>query len=525
MDKLNRIGRVEISFFLCGLMVVCWLFIVPRVLARTYDFDEGLDAVTEGLVSENSGILKNKKVAVFGIIESKSGKKWLISSHIEDGIVDALVNNGCRVIERRRIQDVIKREIKETTDLWFDQDQVAQFGKLVGADIVVTGSYVLWGQGMVKISIRAINVADGEIVAADKVKIFTDRIASLLKSEEDGKHPKEPDVSLGKSVVEPSREESKATLAVNTNVTDAKVLYEGIWTRSENGKIVDVLKLNRVGFEYTATFHTSMDGPAYSTAAGSSNQNILILTSKTARNTKVVIKATVEKNTLRYSSYNEDGSSRFTGEFSRVIPPDQMIFKNVFSGVQAAYVDVRHYQTPQLYLFKDTHYERYDLFASMSIGLNKITKGYPGIAFETIDAAYVDARNSESPQLYLFSGVRYCRYDIRANKMVGVNTIKNGYPGLPFKTIDAAYVDSRNLGKPKLYLFSGSRYARYDILNDRYEGSNDIAKGYPGVTFKFIDAAYVDVSKPEGPQLYLFSGSNYARYDIRTDRIIEINTN
>ena len=204
---------------------------------------------------------------------------------------------------------------------------------------------------------------------------------------------------------------------------------------------------------------------------------------------------------------------------------DQVISKNSFTNVQAAYVDMWHYQTPQLYLFKDTHYERYDLFASMSIGLNKITKGYPGITFETIDAAYVDARNSESPQLYLFSGVRYCRYDIRANKMVGVNTIKNGYPGLPFKTIDAAYVDSRNLGKPKLYLFSGSRYARYDILNDRYKGSNDIAKGYPGVTFKFIDAAYVDVSKPEGPQLYLFSGSNYARYDICTDKIIEINTN
>jgi len=56
---------------------------------------------------------------------------------------------------------------------WFDQARMAQFGKLVGADFVVTGRYVLWGQGTLKISVRAINVADGEIVAADKVKILT----------------------------------------------------------------------------------------------------------------------------------------------------------------------------------------------------------------------------------------------------------------------------------------------------------------------------------------------------------------
>ncbi len=183
-------GKVPINFLFWGLTVLCCLFIAPKVSAKTYDFDEGLEAVTKGLISENREILRKKKIAVFGIIESKSGKKWEISSHIEDGIVDALVKNGCRVIERRRIQDVIQKEIKKSTDLWFDQARVAQFGKLVGADFVVTGSYVLWGQGMLKISVRAINVADGEIAAADKVKIHTDRIANLLKSKEAEKHLK-----------------------------------------------------------------------------------------------------------------------------------------------------------------------------------------------------------------------------------------------------------------------------------------------------------------------------------------------
>ena len=200
MSANNRSGKVSINFLLWGLTALLWLSVVPNVSAQTYDFDEGLEALTNGLVSENRGILKNKKIAVFGIIESKSGKKWEVSSHIEDGIVDVLVNHGYRVIERRRIQDVIQKEIKKSTDLWFDQARVAQFGKLVGADFVVTGRYVLWGQGMLKISIRAINVADGEIVAADKVKVHTDRIASLLKSEEKKKRVKVAKVSPEKPV-------------------------------------------------------------------------------------------------------------------------------------------------------------------------------------------------------------------------------------------------------------------------------------------------------------------------------------
>ena len=227
MSATNRLGKVPIKFLLWGLIAIWGLFVVPKVSAQTYDFEEGLEVVTKGLISKNRESLKNKKIAVFGIIESRSKKKWEVSSHIEDGIVDALVNNGYRVIERRRIQDVIKKEIKKVTDQWFDQARVAQFGKLVGADFVVTGRYVLWGQGMLKISIRAINVADGEIVAADKVKVHTDRIANLLKSEEKKKHLKVAKVSPEKPVVKPATEERKTTLSINANVSDAKVLVDG----------------------------------------------------------------------------------------------------------------------------------------------------------------------------------------------------------------------------------------------------------------------------------------------------------
>ena len=187
--RICKICTIPVKMFVLGLVVSWYIVIAPEAIAQTYDFDEGIEVLTQGLISRNKEALKHKKIAVLGIIESKSKKKWEISSHIEDGIVDVLVNSGYTVIERRRVDDVIKKEIKKTTDLWFDEAQVAQFGKLVGADIVVTGRYVKWGRTMLRISIRAINVSKGKIVAVNKVKILTDRIADLLKPEEGVKPP------------------------------------------------------------------------------------------------------------------------------------------------------------------------------------------------------------------------------------------------------------------------------------------------------------------------------------------------
>lgn len=187
MNLTNRVGMTSVKVYFCILVIgFLHLFSVPNALSQTYDFDEGIEVLTRGLISGNKDALKDKKIAVFGIIESKSRKRWEISSHIEDGVVDVLVNKGYEVIERRRIDDVVKKEIKKGADWWYDEAKAAQFGKLVGADVVVTGRYVKWGGTVIRVSIRAINVSQGKVLAANKVKILTDRIADLLRPEEKG---------------------------------------------------------------------------------------------------------------------------------------------------------------------------------------------------------------------------------------------------------------------------------------------------------------------------------------------------
>ncbi len=185
VTNMARKNRISPKALFLGSIIMLLTFFPSSVPAQTFDFDEGLEVLTKGLILVKKEAMKDKKIAVFGIVESKSGKKWAISSHIEDGIVDVLVNQGYTIIERRRIEDIIKKELKKKADLWFDEAQVAEFGKLVGADVVVTGNYVKWGRAMLRIGIRAINVSNGKVLAANKVKIHTDRIADLLNPVKD----------------------------------------------------------------------------------------------------------------------------------------------------------------------------------------------------------------------------------------------------------------------------------------------------------------------------------------------------
>jgi TolB-like protein len=192
---LRRQYGIRSGLLLSGLFFLSLVLCQGQGWAMTYDFDEGIEVLTQGLLSVRKQALKGEKIAVFGMVESKTNKRWEISSDIEDGIVDVLVNEGYTVIERRRINDIIKKELNRSADFWFDEAQVTQVGKLVGADVVITGRYVRWGGAALRISVRAISVSDGKVMAANKVKIHTDRIAELLKPVVESRDEKTPEMA------------------------------------------------------------------------------------------------------------------------------------------------------------------------------------------------------------------------------------------------------------------------------------------------------------------------------------------
>ncbi|SHK74963.1 hypothetical protein SAMN05444266_10117 [Chitinophaga jiangningensis] len=180
----------------------------------------------------------------------------------------------------------------------------------------------------------------------------------------------------------------------------------------------------------------------------------------------------------------------------------------------ATYVDTWHYATPQLYIFKGTNYGRYDLTTHTYAGLNTIADGYKNVPFSTFDAVFVDVWSDSVPKLMIFSGNKVAKFDILNNIYEGVDSISSRYPGLPFTSVDALFVDTVTTyynKQPQLYIFSGTQYARIDMNTNTYKGLNSNALGFENAPFYTYRAMYVDRWSFGSPQLVMFNGTQNAR--------------
>jgi hypothetical protein len=121
----------------------------------------------------------------------------------------------------------------------------------------------------------------------------------------------------------------------------------------------------------------------------------------------------------------------------------------------------------------------------------------------------------DNRKVYLFFGSRYARYDMDRNACDPgyPKAIGGGWPGLPW----SADLDAAVAYNGKAYFFKGAQYVRYDIATDRADPGypKSIAAGWPGVPW--TDGIESAVNTGDGKVL-LFKGGQYVRYDIATER-------
>lgn len=168
------------------------------------------------------------------------------------------------------------------------------------------------------------------------------------------------------------------------------------------------------------------------------------------------------------------------------------------------------------YLLLSEEYIRFD------IARDRADSGYPspinhrtwpGVWRNGVDAAV----NWGNGKAYLFRDNEYIRYDIasdRADPGYPKRINDRTWPGLWRSGVDAAV----NWGNGKAYFFRGDEYIRFDIARDRADPGYPRpinSETWPGLgTLGPIDAA---VNWGNG-KAYLFSGSQYVRFDILSDR-------
>jgi len=139
----------------------------------------------------------------------------------------------------------------------------------------------------------------------------------------------------------------------------------------------------------------------------------------------------------------------------------------------------------------------------------------------------VEGDKTFAGKAYFFRGDRYLRYDYGDDLPdAGYSLpIAGNWPGLPagFTNGLSATVNGRGPFDGKLYLFKGSQYARYDWATDKADPGypKPIAGNWPGLPASFqggFDAA-VTGQKGFAGKAYFFKGSQYVRYDWAADKM------
>jgi hypothetical protein len=156
------------------------MMIIQETVAAViiYDLDEGIQAAVKKLAQK---LPENSKIAVIGFIEQNSRKRWKLSEEIEDELITNLNEAGFNILERDLIDTALRKEMNHSAEFLFDEKQFPEIGKLIGADIVVSGKYRKYGAGdKIKIKIRAIEVVHGRVKSTAKVIIDSRYLSELL---------------------------------------------------------------------------------------------------------------------------------------------------------------------------------------------------------------------------------------------------------------------------------------------------------------------------------------------------------
>ena len=146
--------------------------------------------------------------------------------------------------------------------------------------------------------------------------------------------------------------------------------------------------------------------------------------------------------------------------------------KEYWTGLPYSTVDavIKANHADKLYFFKDDYYLRYDINdLKVDAGYpRKIKEGWVGVPFDTVDAAFwrlklfVDIEKEVFEKVYLFKGEEYVVYNIDTDQIADgyPKAIKDGFPGMPFATIDAIF---QRYEQHLLYIFKDDKYLIYDI--------------------------------------------------------------
>lgn len=186
------------------------------------------------------------------------------------------------------------------------------------------------------------------------------------------------------------------------------------------------------------------------------------------------------------------------------------------------------------YMFCQNSYCKWNLSKDyLQQGPRPISDGWLRCPFDRVDATLVFppgvGPGYAQNVAYFFCGNMYCKWNLVDDTLYkGARSIKDGWPGYPFDSVDATLVYPQGVGRPYsrnvAYMFCGDSYCKWDLTNDSLsQGPSKIKDGWTGYPFERVDAVIIyppGVGQPYSHNVaYMFCGDSYCRWDLTTDTL------
>ena len=115
-------------------------------------------------------VAETKTIAISYFDNTSSKDEW---NHISKGIADMLITDlsnveSIQIVEREKLEEIIQEQNLALTGI-IDESKAAQVGKLLGAKLILTGSFLIMGETM-RIDARLLDVSTGKVIMAKKIE-------------------------------------------------------------------------------------------------------------------------------------------------------------------------------------------------------------------------------------------------------------------------------------------------------------------------------------------------------------------
>ncbi len=167
------------KYSLIFVLLTAMLILSPAVQAAKYfTLEESLTETAEKIGS-STRIPSKANLAVVGFVESTSRTRLPLSSVLEDDLTSFLTEKRPGHLVAKNNIDTVLRELRITRDDLFDSRHRKQFGKLVSADLLVSGNYWINRRDVI-INIAVIDIESGLALLSHRVKIRKSQFAKYL---------------------------------------------------------------------------------------------------------------------------------------------------------------------------------------------------------------------------------------------------------------------------------------------------------------------------------------------------------